>query len=80
MRMIELNMVLADGGDTREDEDGIQITSQSTSCPVSVAVDQIRCFYPRKENRPGTRLTFHNSAGMAVTDTYEEVKAKLATN
>lgn len=74
MRMIELNMVLAED---REDEDGIQT---ATSCPVSVAVDQIRCFYPRKENRPGTRLTFHNSAGMAVTDTYEEVKTKLAAN
>ena len=51
-----------------------------TTSPVVINTDHIRCFYPRRERDDGvvpvgTRLTFTNSAGMAVTETFEEVSA-----
>lgn len=92
LRMIELRMVLSDQTtfhspveSTGVDEDGLPVegnvinlqTAPATECPVMVAVDQIRCFYPRKGGRTGTRLTFHNSSGMPVRESYEEVKALI---
>lgn len=63
-----------------EDEDGFPVTQEGsvtepaeTTCPVMVETDDIRCFYPRKGNRQGTRLTFKNSAGMAVIEPFEDV-------
>lgn len=79
MRMIELTMVVEEGS-RHVDEDGIAHPGSDQTCPVSVEVGQVRCFYPRKGGRTGTRLTFNNSAGMAVTETYAEVKAKFAAN
>ena len=49
--------------------------------PVVVCADAIRCFYPRHADRgPGTRITFRDGGGFAVTETFDEVKAMLAVN
>jgi hypothetical protein len=59
-----------------------QPTPSETTTPVIVDTVKVRCFYPRKPQRDGTqrrgtRLTFDNGAGMAVTETFEEVAAKF---
>ena len=48
------------------------------TAPVAVNVDAIRCFYPRHAERgPGTRLTFKDGGGFAVTELYDEVFAAV---
>jgi hypothetical protein len=42
--------------------------------PVSVNAESIRCFYARKDERPGTRLTFTDGGGFAVAEPYEAVR------
>ncbi|MET4238606.1 hypothetical protein [Bradyrhizobium sp. RT10b] len=46
--------------------------------PVSVKPDLIRCFYPRKDNKPGTRITFAKGSGIAVQNLFEEVTTLCA--
>lgn len=46
--------------------------------PVTINTARVRCFYPRKDNRVGTRLTFADGGGFAVTETYEQVQAMIA--
>lgn len=41
--------------------------------PVFVNVEAIRCFYARKEGKVGTRLTFNDGGGFAVSETPEVV-------
>lgn len=76
--MIKLTMVTGEVQAERDGEDDgivpIRQAQAETTCPVRVDPGQVRCFYPRKGNRQGTRLTFHNSAGMAVTESFEEVE------
>jgi hypothetical protein len=43
-------------------------------------VAAIRCFYPRKENRPGTRITFTDGGGFAVSESYDDVRGMIAPN
>ena len=38
-----------------------------------INVDAIRCFYPRVDGRPGTRITFNDGNGFAVTEDFETV-------
>jgi len=45
---------------------------------VMVAVEAIRCFYPRRDNAPGTRITFVDGGGFAVIEDYESVKNLVA--
>lgn len=68
---LKLNMVR--GTIVDEDEQEVEVTT-----PVSVRVDQIRSFNPRKEGKPGTRLTFLNGRGFAVTESYESVAEHVA--
>lgn len=82
MRMIELHKATsvspyADSDDVNEP----QVTADAPL--VSINPDSIRCFYPRKKHhdgtpRIGTRITFKDGGGFAVTETYEEVKALVA--
>lgn len=71
--MIKLTMVTGRSY-AEEDEDGLVSQNQETTSPVRVDPKQVRCFYPRKGDRVGTRLTFNNSSGMAVTETFEQVE------
>jgi hypothetical protein len=87
MRFIELHKITADrparpeaSSYTDTDEPGEPGAAVDTAdtVPCSVSVAAIRCFYPRKDNRVGTRLTFTDGGGFAVTEPYDEV-ARLLT-
>jgi len=54
------------------DEDGEDVSEHTT--PILLNLEEVRCFYPRKNNQPGTRITCRNGAGYAVTEPYEEVE------
>jgi hypothetical protein len=56
--------------------------SNERTSKTTVQVLHIRNFYPRKKRSDGqqpvgTRITFVNGSGMAVTETYDEVKSML---
>lgn len=75
MRMIELmklNREVSSYNDTDEPGEG-----SSARTPVAVNPEAIRCFYPRRDNRPGTRITFIDGGGFAVAEPYEAVKAAV---
>jgi len=42
--------------------------------PTHINVFAIRCFYPRKNNLPGTRITFTDGGGFAVAEPVEYVR------
>ncbi len=90
--LVQLTMVIgaADHHDAdieREGEDDgiVEVTEQrpaERTSPVIVNTDHVRNFYPRKKRSDGyhpvgTRITFSNGSGMAVTELFEEVTAKL---
>ena len=85
MRMIELNKILSDressrGFDSHTDtdevgENGQPIQLQPTTEPCIINVEAIRCFYARKDNMVGTRITFTDGGGFAVANSYDEVKS-----
>lgn len=91
MRIIELTKITADrtgrgaGFHTDTDEIGENGAPEGEAqppaldtTPVSVNVFAIRCFYPRKDGRPGTRLTFTDGGGFAVVEAYDDVKALVS--
>lgn len=55
-------------------DDGEAVNSTT---PVMVNLAFLRSFNPRKHGEPGTRLTFDNGTGYAVTESFESV-ARLA--
>jgi hypothetical protein len=66
------------------DEDVVNVAGENTG-PVEqteiaiINVVTIRCAYPRKDNKPGTRLTFADGGGFAVTDPFEELVSRLGS-
>lgn len=86
MRLISLTKVnrdapnveasLSDTDDVGENMGAVAAAASSQPCMVNV--DAIRCFYARRNDAPGTRLTFTDGGGFAVTETFEEVSAKVA--
>lgn len=45
--------------------------------PVVVAIDSIRCFTPRRDNRPGTRITFKDGGGFVVNVSPAQLLANI---
>jgi hypothetical protein len=41
--------------------------------PACVNVETIRGFYPRHDGKPGTRLTFADGGGFAVTEAFDQI-------
>lgn len=72
MRMIKLTKVNTNRFNDNEDGEGQQPT------PAMINVEAIRCFYPRRNGQPGTRLTFKDGGGFAVTETFDEVTSMVA--
>ena len=68
-KLLQFTKVLPE---TNEDP---EYEGQEQTCPVAIDPEQIREFYPRRYDRPGTRLVFRNGAGCPVTETYEQVVA-----
>lgn len=76
------NVVHADFTDTDDVNENQHVEAPqptpAESMPVVVNVECTRCFNPRRETRgPGTRLTFIDGGGYAVTETFEEVQQLL---
>jgi len=61
---------------TDSDEDEMRVAPITT--PVDINPDKIRCFYARKDNRPGSRITFSDGGGFVVSESYAQVRAALA--
>ena len=58
-----------------------QATAPTGGELVTIQVDSIRCFYARRADRgPGTRITFKDGGGFAVSESYEEVSAMVQTH
>lgn len=55
-------------------------TTDEASDPVLVNVACIRCFYARRDSRPGTRLTFNDGGGFAVSEPLDAVTAAVTLN
>lgn len=76
MTMIELSKIVSDR-DFRNDSDEDVAQQAPVTTPVSINVAAIRCYYPRRNDRPGSRLTFTDGGGFAVSESYDEVSALL---
>lgn len=46
--------------------------------PTAVNLDAIRTFFPRHDNKPGTRLTFTDGGGFPVAEAFDQVLAVVA--
>ena len=54
----------------QETEDDVVI---ETTTPVTVVLNHVRSFNSRKGGNLGTRITFVNGSGIAVTDSVETI-------
>lgn len=75
---IQLTKIVSDPrvdayNDNEEGEGPARVTT-----PTTILADSIRCFYPRRDDRPGTRITFRDGGGFAVTETKAEIDQLLA--
>ena len=81
MAFIELNKITADRRAEQSrftDTDDIgENGGEIRSVKVMVNTKAIRCFYPRKDERPGTRITFTDGGGFAVVEAYHDVAALM---
>lgn len=75
IKTIVLNMV--DRHTYSENELGVPVEAYT---PCVIAIDSIRCFYKRHENRPGTRITFKDGGGFAVGDSIEAIAGLLGVS
>lgn len=76
-KFIALNMIRSEEATYPDGDEGVAVMVEQT-VPVQVNTDFIRCFYPRNDGKVGTRLTFDNATGFAVTETHEAVTALIA--
>jgi hypothetical protein len=75
MKMLKLTKVQSDR--FNDSDDPTEGNNQRTA-PVIVNAEAIRCFYPRIQGRPGTRLTFLDGGGFAVAELFEDVERMIA--
>jgi hypothetical protein len=47
------------------------------SKPVTIGVDSIRNFYPRKDHAPGSRVILKSGVAYVVTEAHDEIVAKI---
>jgi hypothetical protein len=72
MKLLHLNKYLT--REYREDEG-----DEMKTTPVTIAAESIRCFNPRRNDMPGTRLTFKDGGGFAVRESYADVLRYIET-
>lgn len=68
--LIDLTMVR--GARLNEDEIETEVTEVVTINPT-----YLRSFNPRRDGKVGTRLTFADGGGFAVTECYQEVRSAI---
>ena len=73
---IVVNQVEAGPAQYNEDTGREEVTE--TSKPTLVNSDAIRCLYGRRDHKPGTRITFMDGGGFAVTETPDAIAAMIA--
>ena len=71
-RFITLGKI--DGSGFNEDT-GLPVES---TVPCLINVNSIRCLYARRDNKPGTRITFSDGGGFAVAETPDAIAALVA--
>ena len=76
MPFIVLNMVEA--GRSQYNEDTGREEVSETSKPCLVNGDAIRCLYTRKDGKVGTRITFNDGGGFAVTERPDQIAGMVA--
>lgn len=72
LKLIELAMV------TGSQMDDLEQRTETTT-KVWVNVSEIREFYARRDGAVGTRISYKNSAGIAVQETPEQVANAIAS-
>jgi hypothetical protein len=77
MKFVSLNLIEA--GAIRYDEDAGREVRDEVSKPVVINAATIRCFYARKDGKPGTRITFNDGGGFAVAEAPDVVAQAVAT-
>lgn len=77
MIKVELNKIVGSNV-TRFNDNEEGEGQEDRTIPVTIAVDAVRCFNPRRDNRPGTRITFKDGGGFAVMEGYSVVKELLS--
>ena len=83
MPMIELNKIASERSRQRfDEEEGEDLPAEPAvvTTKTTIATDAIRCFYPRRGGQPGTRITFRDGGGFAVSESYDEVRQMLTPN
>jgi hypothetical protein len=82
MPMIELTRIISERAAETDpysdtDEPGEQqrqtAVPEVITGPVRINAASVRCFYPRKDEKPGTRITFNDGGGFAVIEPYDRV-------
>jgi hypothetical protein len=63
---------------SRYDEDTQQEIHTEESKPCLVNADAIRCLYGRRDGKPGSRLTFTDGGGFAVSEQPDAIAAMIA--
>lgn len=76
MKFVSLNMI--EDGPSAYNEDTGRDEHLEGSKPCIVNAATIRCFYPRRDGKPGTRITFNDGGGFAVTETPDVVAGLVA--
>ncbi len=71
MRIVTLTQIK--GGDYNEDTGEYG----EVRIPTAINVDRVRCFYPRHQDKPGTRITFDDGGGFAVSESFDQVLAQM---
>ena len=74
---IALNMVEAGRAAFNEDTGREEVTE--TAKPVMVNVANIRAFYGRRDGKPGTRITFSDGGGFAVSEAPDVLAQMVAS-
>lgn len=69
-----------DGVETSFNEDTGENTSTETMIPARINVAAIRCYYARRDGKPGSRITFTDGGGFAVAETPEQLDALTAVH
>lgn len=76
--MLKLHKITRDRPRDRfNDTDDADERQPEETTRVMINPAAIRCFYPRKENRVGTRITFTDGGGFAVAETFDMVETAI---
>jgi hypothetical protein len=56
-----------------------EVNTKGETIPVVIRRDDVRCFHPRRNHRPGTRITFSSGGGFPVQEEPDTVAEAMGT-